>query len=124
MVLYLSYSNFSSFCFSSLRKILLSREAKTGRIVFLVCLSYFVFVSPVIIIDILADLDYFETSHQVELILIGFYWIHYSLNFFFYAARCDQFRKAYFYFFSKVIIQIQRCSNYDHLSKSQSFTFE
>ena len=52
--------------------------------------------------DILFYLDLHGGNSYIALTLHFLYWFQYSANFFIYAARSDQFRKAYLFFFSSV----------------------
>ena len=80
------------------------KEAQTTRTLFMVCLCFVVFVMPMETYDILFYLDLLPHggNSYVYLPLHLLYWFQYSANFFIYAARSDQFRKAYLFFFSSV----------------------
>ena len=66
----------------------------------MVCFCYFLFVMPIALVNIIDDTS---TSPKLHLALFCIYWLQYSLNFFIYAARSEQYRKAYWYFLRKVI---------------------
>ncbi len=83
---------------SVLKKSVLRREAKTSRALFLICFCYFIFVTPVAVANVFSiNLDV-ETAQ----VLYCIYWLQYSINFFVYAARCEQYREAYLYFLTNV----------------------
>ena len=66
---------------------------------FMICFCYFLFVMPIALVNIIDDTHFSPTLH---LALFCVYWLQYSLNFFIYAARSEQYRKAYWYFLRKV----------------------
>lgn len=86
-----------------MRKALTKREIRTTWTLFLVCFCYFLFVMPIALVNIL---DKKSDSPQLHLGLFCLYWLQYSLNFFIYAARSEQYRKAYVYFLWKVKVFI------------------
>ena len=64
------------------------------RTLFLICFAYYLFVAPKSIWNIW----FYEISiPDVQLGLFCLYWLQYSVNFVIYAARCEQYRKAYMY---------------------------
>ena len=80
------------------------KEEQTTRTLFVVCLCFVIFVMPMETYDILFYLDLHGGNSYIALTLHFLYWFQYSANFFIYAARSDQFRKAYLFFFSSVIL--------------------
>ena len=60
--------------------------------IFLVCMSYFIFVMPISLLNILDAKVWFPASHVIAFCI---YWSQYSLNCLVYAVRSDQYRKAY-----------------------------
>ena len=85
--------------YSDMKKALTKREIRTTWTLFLVCFCYFLFVMPIALVNII---DFKSNSPQIHLALFCLYWLQYSLNFFIYAARSEQYRKAYSYFLWKV----------------------
>ena len=83
-----------------MRKALTKREIRTTWTLFLVCFCYFLFVMPIALVNII---DKKSNNPQLHLALFCLYWLQYSLNFFIYAARSEQYRKAYSYFIWKVL---------------------
>ena len=77
------------------------RERQTTRILCIVCFSFLVFILPVNIDD---QLSYFgiDVNPYIALAVQMLYWLHYNANFFIYAARSDQYRKAYLFFLGTV----------------------
>ena len=88
--------------FSDINKLLSKKEAQTTKTLALVCLCYFIFVGPITICNIVHDLGYHDVDSYAYLIAFCIYWFQYSLNFFIYAARSEQYRKAYKYFLLEV----------------------
>ncbi len=70
------------------------------RTLFWVCFCYFLFVGPISLANIF---DTEVNNPEANLGLFYLYWLQYSLNFIIYAARSEQYRKAYVYFLTKVI---------------------
>ncbi len=69
-----------------------SREIQLTWTILLVCLCYLVCVSPMVICYMIDS----HTEHGGLLLGLNcLYWLQYSLNFFIYAFRSEQFRKAY-----------------------------
>ena len=71
------------------------------------CFCYFFFVTPIAFANLFPHRSH-ENPERIAilyLVLLCLYWLQYSANFFIYAARCDQYRKAYVYF-------LQCCKNY------------
>ena len=88
------------FTHRNIKKALDKRERRTTLTLFMVCFCYFLFVMPIALVNIIDDTS---TSPKLHLALFCIYWLQYSLNFFIYAARSEQYRKAYWYFLRKVI---------------------
>ena len=86
----------------NIKKALDKRERRTTLTLFMVCFCYFLFVMPIALVNIIDDTS---TSPKLHLALFCIYWLQYSLNFFIYAARSEQYRKAYWYFLRKVMFQ-------------------
>ena len=84
----------------------MQREVRTTKALFLICLSYLIFVGPVTISDVIHDLKLYDDESSLHsdfhLIIINIYWLQFSCNFFIYAARSEQFRMAYLYFLKNV----------------------
>ena len=85
----------------SIKKIISKREIRTTWTLFLVCFSYFLFVMPITLVNMIDDENRYPQYH---LAFYCIYWLQYSLNFLIYVARCDNYRKAAFYFLRKVLI--------------------
>ena len=85
---------------TDVKKAIAKRELKTTWTLILVCTCFIVFVGP------LALLYYFFKasipSPEVDLLIFCLYWCQYSLNFVIYAAKSEQYRKAYKFFLTKV----------------------
>ena len=58
-------------------------------------------MAPLVVVNVLS-LDSLEPKY-IELILLGIYVVQYSVNFFVYAARYDQYRKAYIFFLRQIL---------------------
>ena len=79
-----------------LKKVISKRENQTTKTLFMVCLSYLLFVAPIS----LADTQELLEKHPLwDLLLRILYYLQYSLNFFIYAAKSEQYRQAYEYFY-------------------------
>ena len=78
----------------------------------MICFCYFLFVVPMALVNMVDDnADY----PRVHLSLFCLYWLQYSLNFVVYAARGEQYRKAYSYFLKRVSIMFQCCTHTIHI---------
>lgn len=84
---------------SAIKKAISKREIKTTWTLFFICFSYFLFVLPITLINTINE-D--ATLPELHLGFHCLYWLQYSLNFFIYAARIEQFRNAYSYFLKSV----------------------
>ena len=73
--------------------------------IFLVCMSYFIFVMPISLLNILDAKVWFPASHVIAFCI---YWSQYSLNCLVYAVRSDQYRKAYASFLMMVFGSVKR----------------
>ena len=92
---------------SSTNQILSKNETKATFMLSLVCFSFILLVFPMILHDVLLEVFKFEKkeyNNLIHLALYFLYWLQYSLNFFIYAAGCQQYRRAYVYFFIEVCI--------------------
>eukprot|EP00093_Oithona_nana_P013147 13147.XXX_212914_213954_1 [CDS] Oithona nana genome sequencing. len=84
---------------SDLKEMITKREMKTTWTLFMVCICYFIFVMPITLVNVVnVQLD----EPTLHLALFCIYWLQYSLNFFIYAGRSEQYRKAYSYFIHKM----------------------
>ena len=89
--------------FSSTKKVLSQKEARTTWTLALVCFCYFLFVMPITIVNILHDFGVHGIlDSYCYLFAFCVYWLQYSLNFFIYAARSEQYRRAYLFFLKEV----------------------
>ena len=89
------------------------REMKTTWTLFMVCICYFIFVMPITLVNVVnVQLD----EPKLHLALFCIYWLQYSLNFFIYAGRSEQYRKAYSYFIHKVSHFIHKVDTYLHFT--------
>ena len=87
-----------------LKKVISKREIQTTKSLFLVCLCYLLFVVPISWADTQQIIDEYPV---VDLILRSLYYLQYSLNFFIYAAKSEQYRQAYSYLLTNVYLIIQ-----------------
>ena len=71
----------------------------------MVCMSYFIFVMPISLLNILDSKVWFPASHVIAFCI---YWSQYSLNCLVYAVRSDQYRKAYASFLMMVFGAVKR----------------
>ena len=78
-----------------LKKVISKREIQTTRTLFMVCLCYLLCVGPLSLSDTGQMTDKYPI---IDLILRIPYYLQYSLNFFIYAAKSEQYRQAYSYF--------------------------
>ena len=90
-----------------MQSLLNQREIKVTWTLFLICLIYILSVMPMIVYDTLVDLEIYQGNSYIAVPAYCLYWSQYSLNFFIYAARSDQYRKAYLYFFQTVLSNLQ-----------------
>ena len=96
------------FHYSDLKEMITKREMKTTWTLFMVCFCYFIFVMPITLVNVVnVQLD----EPKLHLALFCIYWLQYSLNFFIYAGRSEQYRKAYSYFIHKVKLSHQKVRN-------------
>ena len=70
-----------------------------------VCISYFIFVMPISLLNIFDSKVWFPASHVIAFCI---YWSQYSLNCVVYAVRSDQYRKAYVCFLMRLFDTIRR----------------
>ena len=82
-----------------LKRVLQKRDIRMTTTLFLVCFCYFLFVAPIAVANIV---DYHVNKPEVHLGTHCLYWLQYSLNFVIYAARSEQYRKAYLFFLNQV----------------------
>ena len=87
-----------------LKKVISKREIQTTKSLFLVCLCYLLFVVPISWADTQHIIDEYPV---VDLILRSLYYLQYSLNFFIYAAKSEQYRQAYSYLLTNIYLIIQ-----------------
>ena len=73
--------------------------------ILLVCISYFVFVMPISLLNIFDAEVVSPASHVIAFCI---YWSQYSLNCVVYAVRSDQYRKAYVCFLRMLLDNIRR----------------
>ena len=92
---------YHTFLYRNIKAALDKREKRTTMTLFMICFCYFLFVMPIALVNIIDDTHF---SPRIHLALFCVYWLQYSLNFFIYAARSEQYRKAYWYFLRKVSI--------------------
>ena len=93
--------------FSSTKKVLSQKESRTTWTLALVCFCYFLFVMPITIVNILHDFGVHGIlDSYCYLFAFCIYWLQYSLNFFIYAARSEQYRRAYLFFLKEVCTYI------------------
>ena len=90
---------YHTFLYRNIKAALDKREKRTTMTLFMICFCYFLFVMPIALVNIIDDTHF---SPRIHLALFCVYWLQYSLNFFIYAARSEQYRKAYWYFLRKV----------------------
>ena len=89
--------------YSLTRTTLNQREIHLIWTIFAICFSFTAFtIIPNVVNDILVDLEILEGSSFIEVPIDCLYWLQYSLNFFIYAARSDQYRKAYIFFLQRI----------------------
>ena len=107
--IYFNYNNILSIIlllYRNIKAALDKREKRTTMTLFMICFCYFLFVMPIALVNIIDDTHF---SPQLHLALFCVYWLQYSLNFFIYAARSEQYRKAYWYFLRKVSSVFKDC---------------
>ena len=78
------------FSLSITQKLLNKNERRITWTLFLICMCYFVFVLPITFVH--------EVDAYIHLGALCIYWLQYSLNFVIYAARIEQYRRAYVLF--------------------------
>ena len=87
------------------------KEARITWTLFLVCFCFMLFELPLTIYKTIYDLGLVEGNAYISMALYFLYWFQYSLNFFIYAVRSDQFRKAYFFFLKEVVLNYTYVNN-------------
>ena len=86
-----------------LKKVISKREIQTTKTLFMVCLCYLLFVVPISWTDTQKIIDKYPV---VDLALRSLYYLQYSLNFFIYAAKSEQYRQAYSYLLTNAYLII------------------
>jgi len=76
------------------RKQLQSRDMKMTWTLFGMCFCYIVFVAPIVLCTLL-EVQGEGWRGNVNLVCFIVYWLQYTTNFVIYAARSEQYRKAY-----------------------------
>ena len=84
-----------------LKKVISKREIQTTKTLFMVCLCYLLFVVPISWTDTQKIIDKYPV---VDLALRSLYYLQYSLNFFIYAAKSEQYQQAYSYLLTNIYI--------------------
>ena len=107
------------FLYRNIKAALDKREKRTTMTLFMICFCYFLFVMPIALVNIIDDTHF---SPQLHLALFCVYWLQYSLNFFIYAGRSEQYRKAYWYFLRKVSSVFKDWGN-PHVRRSKNWIF-
>ncbi|TRY76927.1 hypothetical protein TCAL_13052 [Tigriopus californicus] len=74
------------------RRLVMKRESSMTRTLFAICVCYIIFVGPIAIVNIIDPTGQLPALHLTFFCL---YWFQYSLNFLIYAARCQQYKRAY-----------------------------
>ena len=90
------------YIFSLTQTTINQKEIQLTWTLFAICFSFILFVMPMVLHVIFVDLELYEDSPYIGSPIYALYWLQYSLNFFIYAARSDQYRKAYLFFLNKV----------------------
>ena len=98
----LSYSYIWYYIWKNRGHSLNQKEFSTTMTLFMICFCYLIFVMPVTICHILQDLGGHQSHPMVYLAVYCLYWFQYSFNFFIYAFRSGQYRKAYKFFLIEV----------------------
>ena len=83
---------------------LYKRDRQLAKALLAVCSCYFLFVMPITILDVFPQEpeEDQEAIAEAYLAVYCLYWLQYSANFVIYAARCEQYQKAYKYLFEHV----------------------
>ena len=84
-----------------IRKVITKRELQTAMTFFSVFLCYFVCVMPSTIIN-LTNQRILNDYPALNFALGCLYYLQFSINIFIYAAKSEQYKKAYIYFLKKV----------------------
>ena len=84
-----------------IRKVITKRELQTAMTFFSVFLCYFVCVMPSTIIN-LTNQRILNDYPALNFALGCLYYLQFSINVFIYAAKSEQYKKAYIYFLKKV----------------------
>ena len=84
-----------------IRKVITKRELQTAMTFFSVFLCYFVCVIPVTLVNMISP-DILIKSPVLDFALGCLYYSQFSINIFIYAAKSEQYKKAYIYFLKKV----------------------
>ena len=82
------------------------RERNTTVTLFLVCFCYFLFVGPMVLLQILSTIFNNFLNQTVYLSIYCIYWFQYSFNFMIYVIRGEQYRKAYMFFLTQVLLTL------------------
>ena len=83
-----------------LRKAISKREIQTTQTIFMVCLFFILFVT---LPEFIWHSIWIHKYPVVELILQCLYYLQFSINFIFYAAKSKQYRQAYYYFLRRKV---------------------
>ena len=86
----------------SIKSRITQRERNTTVTLFLVCFCYFLFVGPMVLLQILSTIFNNFLNQTVYLSIYCIYWFQYSFNFMIYVIRGEQYRKAYRFLFNQV----------------------
>ena len=84
-----------------IRKVITKRELQTAMTFFSVFLCYFVCVIPGTFVNMISP-DILIKSPGLNFALVCLYHSQFSINIFIYAAKSEQYKKAYIYFLKKV----------------------
>ena len=95
--------------------------------IFLVCISYFIFVLPITLLNVMDHKVEFPASHVIAFCV---YWSQYSLNCFVYAIRSDQYRKAFVSLvlvvhdnFRMLFCSAGRCCKQQEITNTEAFLY-
>ena len=105
----------------SIKSRITQRERNTTVTLFLVCFCYFLFVGPMVLVQILSTIFNNFFNQTAYLSIYCLYWFQYSFNFMIYVIRGEQYRKAYMFFLSQVSVTLDNRASVNSIMYEKKF---
>ena len=99
---------------ASLQSSVNQRNMKMTLTTSMVCSVYLISVTPITLTKVMSGV-----SAEVYLLTYCIYWLQYSANFFIYAARSEDYRKAYCGFLSKILCGLIKSEEFRPINDSR-----